>query len=211
MTKLKENIQHYIEKKIIPHYQTFDSAHNIDHIRTVIEESLKLAQYYEVDINMVFVIAAFHDLGLTNGRENHHIDSGKILENDVLISSEFSEEQIKIMKEAVEDHRASNKHEPRSIYGRIVAEADRIIDPNITLLRTVQYGKDNYPDLDLESQYERFCAHLKNKYSENGYLKLWIPYSSNAEKLDELRKIINNEELLRKTFEELYNTHSLSK
>ena len=67
------------------------------------------------------------------------------------------------MKEAVEDHRASNKHVPRSIYGKIVAEADRIIDPDITLRRTVQYGLSNYPELDKEKQYIRFLTHLKEK------------------------------------------------
>ena len=52
-------------------------------------------------------------------------------------------------KEAVvEDHRASTDHEPRSIYGKIVAEADRIIDPDITLRRTVQYGLKQNPAAD---------------------------------------------------------------
>ena len=51
-----------------------------------------------------------------------------------------TDEQLLQMKEAIEDHRASNKQAPRTIYGMIVAEADRIIDPEVTLRRTVQYG-----------------------------------------------------------------------
>jgi len=204
MTKPTSKIEKYIESDIFPRYESFDAAHNIDHVRTVIKESLFLAQYYDVDVDMVYVIAAFHDLGLVNGRDNHHIDSGKILEADEVICANFSQEQITIMKEAVEDHRASNEHEPRSIYGLIVAEADRIIDPHITLLRTVQYGKNKCGDLSVEEQYQRFRTHLMNKYSENGYLKLWIPYSSNAEKLKELRKIIGDEGLLYETFVGLY-------
>ncbi len=52
------------------------------------------------------------------------------------------------MREAVEDHRASTDHEPRSLYGKIVAEADRIIDPDTTLRRTVQYGLKQNPAAD---------------------------------------------------------------
>ena len=117
----------------------------------------------------------------------------------------FPEEHILIMKEAVEDHRASNKHVPRSIYGKIVAEADRIIDPDITLRRTVQYGLSNYPELDKEKQYIRFLAHLKEKYAEGGYLRLWIPQSANAVHLQELRQLIADEEELHKVFEKIYS------
>ena len=117
----------------------------------------------------------------------------------------FPEEHILIMKEAVEDHRASNKHVPRSIYGKIVAEADRIIDPDITLRRTVQYGLSNYPELDKEKQYIRFLTHLKEKYAEGGYLRLWIPQSANAVHLQELRQLIADEEELHKVFEKIYS------
>ena len=94
---------------------------------------------------------------------------------------------------------------PRSIYGKIVAEADRIIDPDITLRRTVQYGLSNYPELDKEKQYIRFLAHLKEKYAEGGYLRLWIPQSANAVHLQELRQLIADEEELHKVFEKIYS------
>jgi uncharacterized protein len=41
------------------------------------------------------------------------------------------------MKEAVEDHRASSSRQPRSIYGKIVAEADRDIDTHEIFLRAI--------------------------------------------------------------------------
>ena len=108
------------------------------------------------------------------------------------------------MKEAIEDHRASNKQIPRSIYGKIVAEADRIIDPEVTLRRTVQYGLSHYPEMDKEQQYARFRKHLNDKYAEGGYLKLWIPQSDNAGQLAELRKLITSEDKLIKVFDRLY-------
>lgn len=198
-----KEIQEYIEQEILPRYAEFDRAHSIDHARTVIAESLALAAHYEVDQRMLYVAAAYHDLGLCEGREFHHIVSGKIIRADERLRQWFSEEQIEIIACAAEDHRASSKHEPRSIYGRIVAEADRVIDPEVTLRRTVQYGLNNYPQLDNNGQYERFCAHLQEKYAEGGYLHLWIPESKNSDRLAELRRMISDKELLRQTFDRL--------
>ncbi|WP_336617231.1 HD domain-containing protein [Bacteroides acidifaciens] len=197
-------LREYIQQNIIPQYVNFDKAHQIDHVEKVIEESMKLASYYDVNVSMVYTIAAYHDLGLCEGREFHHIVSGRILLADETLRHWFTDEQLLPMKEAIEDHRASNKQAPRGIYGKIVAEADRIIDPEVTLRRTVQYGLSHYPEMDKEQQYARFRKHLNDKYAEGGYLKLWIPQSDNAERLAELRKLIMDEEELQRVFDELY-------
>ena len=199
----------HIRERIIPQYVNFDKAHRIDHVEKVIEESMKLALHYEVNSAMVYTIAAYHDLGLCEGREFHHIVSGKILFADETLWQWFTDDQMLQMKEAIEDHRASNKQAPRSIYGKIVAEADRIIDPEITLRRTVQYGLSHYPEMDKERQYERFRKHLADKYAEGGYLKLWIPQSDNAGRLAELRQFIINEERIRRVFDQLYEEESI--
>ena len=86
----------------------------------------------------------------------------------------------------------------------IVAEADRIIDPEVTLRRTVQYGLSHYPEMDKEQQYERFWKHLADKYAEGGYLKLWIPQSDNAGRLAELRQLIADEKKLFRVFNKIY-------
>ena len=199
----------HIRERIIPQYVNFDKAHRIDHVEKVIEESMKLALHYEVNSAMVYTIAAYHDLGLCEGREFHHIVSGKILFADETLWQWFTDDQMLQMKEAIEDHRASNKQAPRSIYGKIVAEADRIIDPEITLRRTVQYGLSHYPEMDKEHQYERFRKHLADKYAEGGYLKLWIPQSDNAGRLAELRQLITNEERIRRVFDQLYEEETI--
>lgn len=198
------DLQRYIYEKIIPQYINFDKAHQVDHVEYVIEESLKLALHYEVDPSMVYTIAAYHDLGLCEGREFHHIVSGKMLLADETLRRWFTDDQMQQMKEAIEDHRASNKYAPRSIYGKIVAEADRMIDPEVTLRRTVQYGLSHYPEMNQEQQYERFCKHLADKYAEGGYLKLWIPQSQNAVRLAELRRLIEDKDKLREVFDRLY-------
>lgn len=203
-TSLPIELREYIQQNIIPQYVNFDKAHQIDHVEKVIEESLKLASYYDVNLPMVYTIAAYHDLGLCEGREFHHIVSGKKLMADETLRHWFTDEQLLQMKEAIEDHRASNKQIPRSIYGKIVAEADRIIDPEVTLRRTVQYGLSHYPEMDKEQQYARFRKHLNDKYAEGGYLKLWIPQSDNAGRLAKFRQFISNEIELVKVFDKLF-------
>ena len=160
------------------------------------------------DIDMVYVIAAYHDLGMNGPRAIHHITSGKILQADSRLKRWFNKEQIKIMKEAVEDHRASSSRQPRSIYGKIVAEADRDIDVHEIFLRAIQYGKENNPDDDKEHQWERFSQHMDEKYSRNGYIRLWIPNSPNEKALNELRNIIEDKTELRKYFEKIFEENS---
>ena len=196
-------LTHYIETEIIPRYKHFDKAHNLAHVRTVVEESLTLAKEYNVNESMAYTTAAYHDTGLCRDRATHHLISGEILKQDKMLCQWFSEEEIETMKEAVEDHRASTDHEPRSIYGKIVAEADRVIDPVITLRRTVQYGLKQKPEAEKEWHYQRFRQHLMEKYAPGGYLKLWFPESKNAEKLKELQKIIADEAQLRSIFQQL--------
>ena len=195
----------YAEAEIIPRYEHFDRAHGTDHVRTVIAQSLALAAHYDVDINMVYAIAAYHDTGLAYGRERHHIDAGRILAEDAEVRRRFTGEQIEVMREAVEDHRASSDHAPRTVYGRIVAEADRVIDPATIIRRTVQYGLANYPALDREGHYARCLDHLQKKYAEGGYLRLWIAESDNALRLEELRTIIRDPQQLRRLFDETFD------
>lgn len=202
-------MKHYIETEIIPRYETFDKAHRTDHVRQVIAESLQLASYYEVDERMVYTIAACHDIGLCEGREYHHLVSGRLMRADERLREWFTEEEIEIMAQAVEDHRASNDHAPRSIYGRIVAEADRLIEPVQILRRTVQYGLSHYPELTQEQHYLRYCEHLQEKYAEGGYLKLWIPESENASQLKALRGIIADETRKREVFERIFEEENL--
>ena len=200
----------YVEAEIIPRYEHFDRAHGTDHVRTVIAQSLALAAHYDVNTDMVYAIAAYHDTGLVNGRERHHIDAGRILAEDAELRRRFTEEQIGVMREAVEDHRASSDHAPRTIYGRIVAEADRVIDPATIIRRTVQYGLANYPALDREGHYARCRDHLQKKYAEGGYLRLWIAESDNARRLEELRAIIRDPQRLRKLFDETFDAEAAS-
>ena len=203
---INSDLIEYVEQRIIPRYAAFDSAHREDHARAVIERALELSAHYDVDINIVYAAAACHDLGLAVDRKTHHLESGRIIRSDATLAGILGPEGLEAAACAAEDHRASSETAPRSIYGRIVAEADRLIEPLTIIRRTVQYGLDHYPDLDKKGHWQRTLEHLKEKYGDGGYLKLWIPQSSNAARLEELRKIIRDEERLKRIFENIWDS-----
>lgn len=220
---IREGILRYAFDDIVPRYAGFDPAHREDHALTVIEQAMSLldrrdawlkgqpagtAESWSADIDpeVLFTAAACHDLGLVNGRDNHHTDSGIIIRNDIRLREWFSEEQIETIAQAAEDHRASGKSAPRSIYGKIVAEADRVIDGETIIRRTVQFGFTHYPDLDREGHIRRAVDHLKEKYGRGGYLKLWIPWSDNAARLNALQDTIADDEAIYRETVRIYDS-----
>lgn len=207
---IDDDLKRYVEEEIVPRYDEFDAAHRRDHALMVIEHSLAIINSGEtevagVDENMVYAVAAYHDTGLSADRKTHHIVSGNIVRSDECLARWFTPEQIETIAQACEDHRASSDHEPRTIYGKIVAEADRFIDPDTIIRRTVQYGLTNYPELDKEDQWQRTLEHLGNKYAEGGYLRLWFANSPNAARLEALREIISDRRALQAIFDRYYH------
>lgn len=195
---MRESLERYIFDEIVPRYSYFDTAHKEDHALTVISQAMSLLErmpeevrrVQEINEEMLLTAAACHDLGLVNGRERHHLDSGTIIRSDERLREWFTQEQIETIAQAAEDHRASGKSEPRSLYGMLVAEADRVIDGETIIRRTIQFGFNNYPGLDREGHIRRAIDHLREKYGRGGYLKLWIPWSDNAARLSTLQDII---------------------
>ena len=207
--QVNRDIMSFVEQQILPRYNAFGRSHGLGHVQRVIKSSLQLASMIGADLNMSYVIAAYHDLGMEGPRAIHHITSGKILLADVRLRKWFSAEQIKIMKEAVEDHRASASREPRSIYGKIVAEADRDLEPEVVFTRAILFGIEHNPELNKEGQWARFNHHMEEKYSTNGYMRLWIPGSPNEKKLREVRETIANKKQLREVFDKIYEKENL--
>ena len=222
---MNAEIKKYIYEEIIPKYKEFDDAHKEDHALTVINQALHLmegrAKWVEsqeevediwkesVDEDMLLVAAACHDLGLINGRDNHHMDSGKIIRNDQNLREWFSDKQIETIAQAAEDHRASGKSAPRSIYGMLVAEADRIIEGETIIRRCIQFGFKHYPGLNREQHISRAIEHLHEKYGRGGYLKLWIPWSENAARLNALQDIIADPSAVLIEVERVYDQFGL--
>ncbi len=194
---VEPTLRNYIEENVLPSYRDYEASHNREHIETVIGNSLHLIEDLnaDADIDMVYTVAAYHDIGIRYGRSDHHLTSAEWLSKDRKLRNWFTEEEILIMKEAIEDHRASGKNRPRSIYGCIVAEADRDIDPERIVKRCVQFETDAHPDAPAEEVRRHILNHLDEKYSKNGYLKLWLPCRKNEEGLKILQSWMENGEI----------------
>lgn len=206
--RLSPSLVSYIESEVIPRYASFDKAHREDHAEAVISRALAMGKAYDIDEDMLYAAAACHDLGLAVDRKTHHLESGRIIRADVRLREWFTPEQIETIAQAAEDHRASATTPPRSIYGSLVAEADRMIVPETIIRRTVQFGLSHCPELDKEGHWQRTLEHLHEKYAEGGYLHLLIPGSPNEEPLSRLRAIIKDEARLREIFETVFSEES---
>lgn len=186
----------YIEANVFPLYKKNDKGHDIYHIFYVINRSIRFASSIEnIDMNMVFTIAAYHDCGHSIDPKKHEAISANILYNDDNLRCFFNEEQIMIMKEAVEDHRASLKYEPRSIYGKIVSSADRLVDVDIELKRTFEYRRKLLESKSLDFIIEDSRIYLMKKYvGENAKTKMFFDDEDYYAHIEELCELINNKE-----------------
>lgn len=217
------DLKEYVEKEILPRHEKYDAAHRPDHIRRVIARAMTEGERFKVkgeryaDANqgfhlsplsshLIYAAASMHDIGICEGREVHHLASGRIIRADQKLRRWFSEEEIELIAQAAEDHRASATSKPRSLLGCILSEADRDIEPETIVRRTVEYGLSHYPELDREGHWQRTLDHLHEKYAEGGYIKLWMDDSPNAAPLADLRALIRDEARLRPLFDSLFDT-----
>lgn len=204
-TPLDPSLKIYVETKIIPKYRKFDLAHREDHAREVIERALYLSGFYDISQDLVYCAAACHDLGLEKGRDDHHLDSGKIIRGDKNLRAWFTGDDIEQMAQAAEDHRSSNGQVPRGLLGKIVSEADRVIDCQRTLERTLSFGISKFPDSSKDEQVMRAADYITEKYGPAGRIKIWIPESPNKKNLDELQALIKNRRKFISRLSEIYD------
>lgn len=209
MSIIDPSITDYIEKHIITKYSRLDKAHNLSHVRRVIQNSLEIAKDYSVDYNMVYVIAAYHDIGLLKDRKDHGKTSAAFLLADKKLHTWFSKDQIHIMAQAVEDHRASNDHEPRSIYGKIISDADNDLEYISVLTRCILHGLAYFPHYDKDTHFDRIVEHLKDKYAEGGYLQTWLNSEHDKRGLSQIRnKLTSDLKGLRADFDRILKLES---
>ena len=173
--KINEDLKKYIEENIFPEYAKNDLGHNIKHIQYVIDRSFKFADTVpNVNYDIVYTVAAYHDIGHHIDSKRHEIVSGEIMSKDENLKRFFSADELKIIREAIEDHRASADHEPRSIYGKIVSTADRNNTVEACLKRSYTYGRKLNPEATDAELFDRAYEHLKIKFGENGYAKFFF-------------------------------------
>lgn len=195
ITGILPDLKQYIDGHILPLYADHDAAHGPDHVRMVLENSFDLIADLDVDPNMVYTVAAYHDVGIRFGRKDHEIISGKWLWEDRALERWFTAQQRAVMREAVEDHRASRREPPRNIYGCIVSEADRDLTPERIVRRCMEFEKAYYPDMSDEELIRRAAEHIEDKYGEEGYLRLWMACPRNEQGLAVLRHWLRTGEI----------------
>ena len=203
---IREELKKYIEENIFTSYDKNEDGHKLDHIMYVIDRSFMFASRVpDVNLEMVYVIAAYHDIGHYIDAENHEKVSGEMLLKDKNLRKFFSEEEIKTMSEAVCDHRASSKNEPRSIYGKIVSSADRNVLVEIPLKRTYSYRKVHSPNSTLDEIIEESRQHLLDKFGKKGYAttKMYFEDEDYKKFLEDITVLTSNEEEFKRRFLEV--------
>jgi len=201
-------IKAYIETAILPAYENFDRGHGVQHVAEVIQRSFAIVASGKIrcDLDMVYVVAAFHDYGMKVARENHAEHSARLLRNDVTLRKWFSDEQIEIMAAAVVDHSTSRNAEPRSIYGKIVCDADKDTDIETSLRRALEFSFATFKDFSLEQHLQSCYEHLQLKFGEHGLVKFYVPCSINDDFLREIKNLAANKDAAVARFREVAKT-----
>ena len=199
-TTLNKELQNYIEKNILPQYDNNNvGGHGRAHIDTVINRCYEIISEHDldVDINMVYTVAAFHDIGYRVDPDKHEEVSSKMFLEDKTLRQYFSPSELLMMAEAIVDHRASLEYEARNIYGKIVSSADREIDVENMLRRSILYQADKHKDenpttLDIiEYSYKK----LSSKYGKGGYAKMYYPDKKYKDYLSKMQQLFEDKNI----------------
>lgn len=204
MILVNSTLKKYIKENVLPKYNKNEKAHNLEHIEYVIRRSFELIEQNKLDVNknIVYVVAAYHDIGHHIDSKKHEIVSAEIMSKDENLKNFFTNEELLLIKEAIEDHRASSNHKPRSIYGKIVSSADRNNTVEKCLERSYYYGKKQRPESTDRELYERAYEHLNLKFGLNGYAKFFLKDAEYEKFLEDIREILKNKEHFCKIQEE---------
>lgn len=199
----------YVEKNIFPQYSKNDKGHQLDHIYYVIRRSLLFMEQFDaLCADMVYTVAAYHDIAHHIDKDNHEILSADFLQQDENLRCFFTEEQITVMKEAIEDHRASLESLPRSNYGKIVSSADRSTDLDGFFRRTHAYSLKHFPEYSKEQRIDRCYQHMKDKYGNQGYAKSYVTDNDYTLFLKTIRNLLDDKEAFREKYQSVAENNS---
>lgn len=204
---INKDLENYIKIEILPEYEKNDNGHSLEHISYVLKRCFKFAEQFEnIDLNMIFAIAAFHDIAHHIDKKNHEKLSAEIFYNNEKMKDFFSEEERILIKEAIEDHRASSDSAPRSNYGKIISSADRSTDIDDFLRRTHAYTLKHFPECTNEEMLKRACEHTEQKYGKCGYAKHYVKDEEYEKFREEINLLLQD---LEKFKEKYYKVNNL--
>ena len=185
---LDNSLVKHIRKNVFPVYEKNDKGHGLKHIRQVISRSFELVDNnnLDVDMNMVYTIASYHDIGRKSERDkdNHEEISAEMMREDLELTKYFSEDKLKIIEEAIVDHRASLEYEA----------ADREIFLDNILYRSYFFQKNKHPECDKLGVIENSYQKLNKKYGKNGYAKMYFTDEKYEKFINEMQVLLENKE-----------------
>ena len=206
MHTLNNELKKYIEEYILSQYENNDKGHGLSHIQYVTERCFKFAnQFQNINADMLYAIAAFHDIAHHIDKSRHETLSAELFYKDEEMKRFFTEEERVVIKQAIEDHRASAESEPRSVYGKIISSADRSTDVEDFLRRTHAYTLKHFDGISEEEIIERGYTHTKEKYGAKGYAKHYVEDEQYNEFRYRINEIINDRDLFRKVYKRINN------
>ncbi len=198
---INKDLENYIKTQILPQYEKNDNGHSLEHINYVLKRCFKFAeQFQDIDFNMLFAIAAFHDIAHHIDKANHEKLSAEIFYNNEKMKEFFTEEERIIIKDAIEDHRASTNSSPRSDYGKIISSADRSTDIDDFLRRTHAYTLKHFPNPTKQEMIERAYEHTEQKYGKSGYAKHYVKDEEYENFRKNIKLLLSNREVFSKKY-----------
>ncbi len=193
LDKRNPDLYEYLKTSRLPQYALNDSGHGIEHIEYVVKRCFRfLEQFENINYNILYTAAVYHDIAHHIDKKNHEKLSADIFYKDEAIKKFFNENEITIIKEAIEDHRASLQSEPRNVYGKILSSADRSTDIDDFLKRTHAYTLKHQPKSTYNEMIERAYIHTKEKYGTQGYAKHYVIDDEYIKFRAEIQNLIEN-------------------
>ena len=202
MNFIRKELLEFINRQVRPVYKTFDKAHNLSHFKFVTNNCVEYAKELnkkgaDFNLEIAYVVGAMHDIGIVNGREGHAKSSGEIVRNSEQLKEFFNAEIIEVIAEAVEDHSSHLDYEPRNLYGKLVADADRNNSRYLIFARPIRYGLKYEPFRDRESHIDRVYEFVNAKFGRNGYVKYWLDVDSTRKEQQKVWELLDEEKVCR--------------
>ncbi len=203
-SEINPKLKAYIESEILPRYEKFYS-HGPIHIQSVVRNTLMLAEYYRKDYDVAYTAAVYHDLGLKVDREHHELASGEIVASDANLKTFFSNPEIQIIREAVEDHRGSRKTPPRNFYGEIISDSDRDFDIEVLAPRQLATSIKNYPELNtFDDHFNRCYEYMLERTQRTGHFHLWTNNPILAQRRDQFERDYHRRDFVYQIYSRAY-------
>ena len=203
--EVNPELKRYVETQLFPQYAKNDQGHGILHILEVVRRSFVLnkALNLNLDPNMIYVIAASHDLGKyeehETGEKHAKIAGRRFIQNGNFARF-FTDDQRETIKEAIEDHSSSLEDMPRSDYGKLVSSADRNTSIEMVFIRSFFVGKRKNPDQNMEDYLEFTLNRLRKRYSIEDSENMFFADDDYETFLKDMRELLKDGE----KFKDLY-------